>query len=87
MLKLYLFLKGYRKIPFTYIERHNSIHYPFRYSVTVFESDRELDYAFEDNEDTPLMLSKISKEENVKAICVHDHKNKYHYYKELKRWR
>lgn len=85
ILKLYLLLKGYKKIPFTYIERHNSIHYPFRYSLTVYESDRELYYNFEDNDDIPLILSKIHKEKYVTAICIHDFKTQQHYYKELYR--
>lgn len=81
-----LYLRRFKKEPFSFLERLDCLERDYQYMLTVIENNgRVLHFAIEDNEDIIDIIDKVSKEEFVTTIIVTDYKRKVHYIKDFER--
>lgn len=81
-----LYLRRFKKEPFSFLERLDCLERDYQYMLTVIENTgRVLHFAIEDNEDIIEIVDKVSKEEYVVTIIVTDYKRHQHYWKNFER--
>lgn len=78
MLKLYLRLKRFVKIPYRRYESYFTDHQ--RYAITVYDTlYGELYYIFEDEDDIKDTIKRLLHDESVLEVVLHDNKKRIHY--------